>query len=774
MRIRYRSSLPKRRSTTALEKVTPSNGLAGFDNPVRPPYAPPPPPVIDAHAAPVSPLVQGVRSLLRWKWTLVMGAVLGLMGGLAYSLVTLPVYRAATTVEVLGLNESFMGMSSIDPQAGTGNSLPTAINLQTQLKIIESGTLRGLVQERLERETTPLLAAQSGFLGQMRARLGLNPKDPLQSMRAGLAMAHSTLAARIMTGTRIIIISADSNHPELAASFVNAVASEYLAQNLQVRSASSQKTTQWLSGQLEETKAKLEQAERRLQEYVRKSGNLFVADADTLAATKLKDLQSEASAAQAERIAKQTRYEMTLKNPPDAIPDVQSDLEVKGYQLKLVDLQRERAALLATFTPEHYKVARVDAQIAEMERAVRRVKNDIVARMKNEYDAAMRREQALQGAYGGQSAVLGQQNDRAVEYGLMKREVEMLRQSLTSMLQQANQAGVVAAAPTSNVRVLDPARSSGAPVRPAPALHLMQGLFMGLFGVAGLVLLVEQAGRWRRQDKFAAPGDTAGALSVPELAVIPSAPVAGTAVGDGMRRRLGASPGLAGPVELVTWNDKPSMWADSFRMALASIRLMDRSGKRPKSFIVTSSSPAEGKTAISTNLAITMAESGKRVLIVDADLRRARLHDIFSVSNDRGLYTMLENRASITEIEGMIQETQIPGLSVLVAGPADPDHVGRVFHASWLPELLKRCEARFDTVVIDTPPMMMFSEARLLGGLVDGAILVIRASATDRQTALMARQRLADDGILVLGTILNDWDPGEKMHKYKNYYYQKK
>lgn len=769
MRIRYRSSFSRRRPTTALEKVPASTAL---DFPAAVPPLRTPPPVIDAQASPVSPLALAARSLLRWKWLLVTGALLGLLGGFTYTLLTLPVYTAATTVEVLGMNEGFMGMSSIDPQAGTGNSLPTAINLQTQLKIIESATLRGLVQERLERETTPLIASQSGLMGRLRDRFNLNPKDPLQSMRAGLAMANGTLSARIVTGTRILTISANSNHPELAASFVNAVAAEYLAQSLQVRSASSQKTTQWLSGQLEETKAKLEQAERKLQEYVRKSGNLFVADAETLAGTKLSMLQSEASTAQADRIAKQTRYEMTLRSSPDSIPEVQSDAEVKSYQQKIVDLQRERAMLLATYTPEHYKVTRVDAQVAQMEKALQNAKRDIVQRLKNEYEASLKREQALQGAYGGQSAVLGQQNDRAVEYGLMKREVEMLRQSLTSMLQQANQAGVVAAAPTSNVRVIDPARASGYPIRPAPVLHLTQGLMMGLFGAVGLVLLVDQAGRWRKHDKFASPGDSSGALSVPELAVIPSAPSNG-AVGDSVRRRLGAGPALAGPLELATWNDKPSMWADSFRMALASIRLMDRSGKRPKSFIVTSSGPGEGKTAISTNLAIAMAESGKRVLLVDADLRRARLHGIFEVPNERGLYTILENRASITDLEGMIQETQIPGLSVLVAGPADPDHVGRVFHASWLPELLKRCEARFDTVVIDTPPMLMFSEARLLGGLVDGAILVIRASATDRQAAMMARQRLTDDGILVLGTILNDWDPGEKVKKYKNYYYQK-
>jgi capsular exopolysaccharide synthesis family protein len=726
--------------------------------------------VIETQATPVSPLVVAGRALLKWKWILALGSLLGILGGVAYTLVTPPVYAAATTVEVLGLNESFMGMASIDPQAGTGNSLPTTINLQTQLKIIESATLRGLVQERLERETTPLLAGQSGLFGRWRTYFNLNPKDPLQSMRQGLAMAHTTLAARIVTGTRIITISAYSNHPELAASFVNAVASEYVAQNLQVRSASTQKTTQWLSGQLEETKAKLEQAERKLQEYVKKSGNLFVSDSDTLAQTKLRELQSEASAAQADRIAKQSRYEMTLKNAPDAIPEVQSDTEVKGYQQKLVDLQRERAMLLATYTPEHYKVTRVDAQIAEMQRAIVQVKRDIITRIKNEYDAAQRREQALQGAYGGQSSVLSLQNDRAVEYGLLKREVDMLRQSLTSMLQQANQAGVVAAAPTSNVRVIDPARPAGVPVRPLPLLHMFQGFFAGFVGFAGLVLLGEQARRWRKQDKFAGPGDSVGALRLPELAVIPSAPAASGAVGESMRRRLGAAPTITGPVELVTWSDKPSMWADSFRMALASIRLMDRSGKRPRSFIVTSSGPAEGKTAVSTNLAITIAESGKRVLIIDADLRRARLHNIFEVSNERGLYTMLESRSPVA-VENMIQETKVPGLSVLVAGPADPDHVGRVFHASWLPELLKRCEARFDTVVIDTPPMGMFPEARLLGGLVDGAILVLRASATDRQAAAMARQRLADDGILVLGTILNDWDPGEKMHKYKDYYY---
>ncbi|MFN7918900.1 MAG: polysaccharide biosynthesis tyrosine autokinase [Bryobacteraceae bacterium] len=753
-------------------------------------------------------LLTALQAMWRRKLTMSVFILTGLLGGLVYLIAAPPVYRAGATLELQGINESFMNMNVVDPQAGTGNYSATQLNIQTQLRILESDSLRSAVYERLERESTPIVPQVPGLLGNIRTRLGLGENDPLGSLKQALAMAAGTAKARAITGTRILALTCDSTHPEIAAGYVNTLANEYMSQNVQFRSGTTQKTTQWLSGQLEETKIKLEQAETKLQAFVKQSGSMFTGEQDTLANTKLRQLQGELASIQADRIDKQSKYEMAMSANPDSLPDILDDTVLRGYQQKLVEMKREHAQLTTTLNPAYPKVKKLEAQIAEMESALAHERDAVIQRIKNEFEASKRRERLLSGAYGGQLRAVSSQSDKAVEYGMLKREVDMLRQTLNSMLQQSNQASILTAAPTANVRIIDSAKTPREPVQPGVAAGIAYGLGGGFGAGAALCMLLEGLRRRRSSLTFDFPGRSSHVLHLPELGVIPAAGLdprlQPMRLGYGRKKKLLSLTipknvlgrmylrlrGVVRPnerIELTTWHFKPSMIAESFRSVLASIRLMDRRSQLPQVMVATSPGPGEGKTTVLTNLGIAIAETGRRVLLVDADTRRPRLHDLFGVSNESGFSDLLlaPDRLNTVVIEPgaarepvpqamgpMLKSTPIPGLSVLPSGSIEGDILTHLLHSPNAAQVFANLRREFDVVLVDTPPMLNFSEARLLGQLSDGLILVLRAGETQIEHALAARKRLEEDGVPVIGTILNDWTPADgTAGYYKSYYY---
>jgi capsular exopolysaccharide synthesis family protein len=304
-------------------------------------------------------------------------------------------------------------------------------------------------------------------------------------------------------------------------------------------------------------------------------------------------------------------------------------------------------------------------------------------------------------------------------------------------------------------------------------LGLLSGL---LVGAAGVLF------REHTDSNIRSPGDASWYAHVRELGVIPSARIdpglRGFANGSVSRGSLtngeskGRQKGSRGnsSVELATWMRKPSLVAESFRGTLASILLSRENGgsPRPHVLVVTSPNPREGKSTVISNLAISLAEIGYRVLLIDADIRRPRLHKIFNQVNNWGLTDLLSSATPVDEYPpGIARDTDVPGIYLLPAGPraAAPP---ALFHSDRFPALLKRFRADFDIVLIDTGPILHLAEARMMSRYADGVILVFRARQTSREAAVAAAQRLQEDGSLILGSILNDWDPSTA--GYSSYY----
>jgi len=743
-------------------------------SPVNP--AQPPPQAADGGGA----VLEYWQLIKRRKRVVFVTAVLGALTAFVALVVQQPVYLASTTFELEGLNTSFMNLAAVDPLAG--NYSVNKENISTEIRIMLSGSIRGPVYDRLRRETAPMTAPKNGTLAPLRAFIR-GKEDPLLEMRKGLGMAAFSLKAQSVLGTRIITVSSESTIPEIAAAFANTAVAEYMAQSAQQRTINSQKTSQWLETQLEETRVKVEQAESRLQEFARKSGGAFVGEEkETLASTKLRQLQGDLGVLQADRIAKQARYEQIKASPPDSLPDLVNSPVYQALQAKLADLKQDQAKLNLTLTPANPKVQRIQEQIVELTADMQKEKDAILQRYRTDYESVLKHEQLLANAYSGQAGTVAGQSDKAAEYAQLKREVDLYQGVLNAMLAQVNQSAVASALPTTNVRVIDPANPPGLPYKPDAETFELYGVLLGAGAGVLLILAIDKLSTWRSSLIFGMPGYSPRLLKVPELGVIPSigadrGPV--EAVSGRRWSRLlpssAANRSQPAPAVLLTATTDGSIHAESFRLTLTSILLMSHGGRQPKIIVVTSPGPGEGKTTVVSNMAIAIAESGRKVLIIDADLRRPRMHTIFGIEKNEGFgelmtYARANGNRSAGQVPTVCQ-TQIDGVFVLPAGTTGDVNLGQVFHSPEIPALLAKLTKEFDLILIDTPPMIQFSDARLMARFADGLILVVRSGVTARDSALAAREQLAQDNINVLGTILNDWDARTNLRNPYHPYY---
>jgi succinoglycan biosynthesis transport protein ExoP len=706
---------------------------------------------LQAYAPPAEDSGGGVPALWQilaaHRLAILLFAIGGIAAGVGISMVETPIYDARSTLEFQSSkNEAPMGA------ADDGGGFTPESYLQTQVKVLQSNRLNERVAKKLATQGT---YEAPGQFDKLRKLIGL----PV-AQAATTAPRQPSVDARVklIENSRIVEITASSPDPRYAANFADTLASEYIDYNMEALWASSQKTSDWLTRQLQDLRTKLEQSENQLQAYSRQSGLVITGPDQNIDDDGLKNVQRELATAQADRISKQSAYEVASTMQADSLPQVLDNGRLSDYQTKIADLRRQYAEQSAIYTPAHPKVQQIQAQITDMESTLSRERTNIVSRIQNDYQAALKRERMLQAAYTAQMQRVTDQSQKSIYYSILKREVDTNRTVYEQLLQKAKQVGIGAALQPTNVRVVDTAEIPTRPSKPDFLRNALTGLASGLALAFGIVVGGEFINRSVR-----APGESAFHLHVPELGVIPSR----TAVADQVLMpnivpKSGMNGGSKPKLELVTWQDRPSLLAEAYRNALTSILAANSKG-RPKVILITSAGHGEGKSSTVSNLGIALAEINQRVLLIDADLRKPRLHDIFNLPNTWGLSDLLREKSSLADcpLEALARKTEVDGLHVLPSGPGTVS-ITNLLYSSRMADLVERVRNDFDITIIDTPPMSYLSDARVLGQLADAAILVIRAARTTRDEARAAKERLVDDGIRVLGTILNGWEPKVK------------
>ena len=711
------------------------------------------------------------QTLRRNKLLLAGSALLGGLLGYAIVLPQVRIYQARTTIEVSGINESFLNIKQSDPIAapGTGGD---ATDIQTQIAILKSDSLRDRVLAKIG---TPAPAAREPvtFL----TRLGLTRRNGTQASGEAVGMAAQSENIRPIPGTRVIEITIDSTRPGVAATFANTLVNEFIEQNIETRWQSSMRTGEWLSRQLDEMRVKIENSEGRLQQYAKSAGLVFTSDKSSLGEQQLRELQQARSTAETERIAKQSRFEMLQPGAAGASVAAAENLTddgLHGYQDKIADLQRMIAELSVIYTPEHAKTKSLQAQLDAVQKSYRAARLALAGKIGDQYREALRKERLLEASYLAQTGQVVSEQEKTTRYNLLKAEAESDRQLYDSLQQQLKQASVASAMKASNIRIVDAAAVPAAPYKPNTPRSVIVGALLGLFGAVGLALLRERSNQTIRE-----VGEVADILGVPELGLIPNARLALSRADQKLlvkNAQLGLPPGghAYAEIDLVTWRSSRSIIADSFRSAVTSMLFASFSSKRCQRFVITSASAGEGKSTVVSNLGVAIAEMGDRVLLIDGDLRNPRLQRIFNLEPQPGLSTLLKEAPAGSEtpkLDQCVRPTVVPNLFVLPAGQPT-SFSSSLLSSARLRETLEKLSTQFDKILIDTPPMLAIPDARILAKHADAVVLVVRAGKTTRDAAVAAYERLLGDGTELVGAIMNDWDPAASAGGYYGYGYK--
>ncbi len=698
-----------------------------------------------------------LRALKHHKFALIFGSVLCAAAAWLYSQSEPKVYEAKTTLELLEPNRSVMNMQNFTHGASI---LSQEVYMETQVNLLRSESLFKRVRRRLE---------QQGVVKPVSASLLSKDGQPVSEDEVS-PVSRSRIGISPVRGTWLIELTYDANDPKLAATILNAITSEYIQQDVEVRVDNAEETRRWLERQIEETKAKLETSEANLQKYAKSSGLLYTSPKGQVAEQseeKLQFLANDLSQSQAKVADLQARYEIAKSKTPGTRVDPADSAAIRDLTQRLLDLKRQRASLNSVFTPEYFKVQQLDAEIKEVQASLDKQYAEWVRQLDDAYNVELRHEKLLQEAYNQQAALVGDQASKGIHYNVLKREVETNRNLYDALLAGMKEAGVNAGARVHNARVVDPAEPPLWPDRPTPVRNTAMGLIAGFMLAAAFALIRESSDR-----RVKSPGVVPSYLNVPELGVIPSAkphllPTAYSDSGGRPRNRhisLGLRPSRRRSVPAF------SPVAEAFHSVVTSILSASRSAEPPEVVVVTSGAAHEGKSTVIGNMAMIAAQIGRRVLLIDGDLRNPRQHHIYGVSNKPGLSDLLSSAESPAEtpVLELVRETSVRGLYLLPSGTKS-EHVATLLHSPRLAELIGLFRDEFDLILIDTPPVLPFADARVFGRVADAVVLVVRAGHTTRQLAQAARARFVEDGLPVFGTILNDWDG-----KASPYYYSEK
>jgi polysaccharide biosynthesis transport protein len=657
------------------------------------------------------------------KWIIAAFAVMVVLTVMTASLLMKPRYDAVG--RVLFFREDEGGVLGFK---GPGSSLPedaderAAIN--TQIGILESDGLASQVIHDLHLENGKFAGSK------------VEPGNEDSLIRA----FHKNLSISNVRGTRLIEIRFRATDPRLAADVVNYVTKAYVDRNYSSQLYASNQMSQFLSNQLTDLKAKVEESQQELVDYQNRNGIFGLDDKQNIVTAKLDDLNKELTAAEADRMQKEATHRLTRSSQPELIAKSEPDNLVTKLRAQEADLQMQLAQASVQLGPTHPKIRELSNQLAQTRRSIRSEVKRTGERITNEYRMALERERMLRNALEAQKQAADKLNANAIQYNILKRDVETNRKLYEDLLQKQKELGISATLKLSGLRVIDPAKP---PQRPSePNVPRNFGLSLG-FGLVGGVLLAFGLAKMHEPISTLEQAQTLSPL--PALGVVPL--LEGNANGSLVEGNL---PRTASKPELVSFLQPLSPAAESYRALLTSI-LLSRPTP-PTVIMMTSALPSEGKTTVSMNTAIALARLGRRVLLVDADLRRPSIHRAMQLTSTIGLTALL--RASAPFEDAVIRCTELPNLFILTAGTVSLPEDTELLVARFK-NLLEGWRGQFDHIIVDTPPVLPLTDAVRMSVEADSVILVVRSGHIVKDAFLRAQDLLLKVNARLTGFVLN-------------------
>ncbi len=595
-------------------------------------------------------------------------------------------------------------------------------------------------------------------------RLDKNPKFAGRVEQSGnedrlVPSFHKNLTISKVKGTRLIEIQFRSTDAKLAADVVNELAKAYVDQFYRSQFQASTQISEFLANQLKELQSKVEESQQKLINYQKENGIFGLDDKQNIVTAKLDDLNRELTAAEADRVQKEVNYRLARLGQPELIARLGSESLITKLRAQQADLENQMAQASVQLGPAHPKISELSKQIAQTRQSVDAEVRRIGEQITYEYKSSVERERMLRNALEAQKQAADKLSANAIQGNILKHEFETNRKLYEDLLQKQKEVSISASLKPSNIWIVDPARP---PRRPAEPNILRNFALSLLFGILGGVLMAFGLGKMN--EKISTLEQAVVASPLPSLGVVPLL---------GARKKNGASPqindadGSVKP-ELVSALRPMSMTAESYKAIVTSILLSHRT--HPAVILVTSALPGEGKTTVSTNLAIVLARLRRRVLLVDTDLRRPSIHRAMRLSAKAGLGALLRKSAPFDEL--VVGCADVPNLYVLPAGPINLQEDTELL-VSGFKDLVERWREQFDHIIIDTPPVLAMTDAVRMSVEADSVILVIRSGQIGKDEFLRAQDVLLKVNARLTGFVLNGAELDSSDFRYFYGYYGK-
>jgi capsular exopolysaccharide synthesis family protein len=570
--------------------------------------------------------------------------------------------------------------------------------------------------------------------------------------------------------TRLIDVSFRHPDPQVAAKVVNAVADTFALSNLEKKTEANTTTGDYLQARIAELQSQIRTDGERLSNYAKSHQILSLDASQNTVVERLAGLNRQLLEAENDRKLAEAAYRAARDPQAAGAMAETSGTQINELEQKLSSLRQQRAQLLIENTESWPEVKNIDSQIAALEKELaqtrQRSSTTLVTNLKTKYDESVARENSLRAAFNQQQAETVTQNEASINYRLIQQELDTNKALLDGLMQRSKENDVVQAGTPNNIYVVDYAVPPEAAVGPRRLRGIALAMVLSLtFGI-GLAFFLEYL-----DDTIASIEDVERTLHLPTLTAIPM-------VGGWGRRRLlpgfralkGGGNGNGGPPELLVNADARSGLAEAYRHLRTSI-LLSTPGQPPQVLLVTSSLPAEGKTTTAINTAASLAQTSADVLIVDADMRRPRIHSVFGLQHYEGLSTLLAKDFDEEMVVSMIKRDEATGLHVLPSGTIPPNPA-ELIGSPQMQKLLSLLKMRFRHIIIDSPPIATFTDGVLISCMTDGVLLVVHGGKSSSTVVRRTRQQLRNVGAKVLGVVMNKIDLRHDDYYYYYNYYQ--
>jgi len=751
-----------------IRDLQPVAGVADFG---RPPSLRAYPELLSQESA----LGEYFRVLVKRKWT-VLACLLTIFSVVAIaSLKMTPIYEASGSIAINKPDSGLVNFSN-SPTFNVDAFDPT--ELETEVKILQSDLLALQVVKELGLDRRPEFGGKQPTLP---SALDLAP-DPLQA-DAGRTSAlisgfRANLKVTLAPNTHIVEVHFRSPDKDLAANVVNTLMSTYTENNFKSRFDSTMQASDWLSKQLVDLQIKVETSQEKLVRYQKEHEILGIDEKQNITTAKLDELNKALTTAESERMDKESVYRLVQSGDTDTLVSAATAVDASGtgnqsasgllesLRSKEADVKIQAAELSTQFGPSYPKVAQLNGQLKEIDAQILLETKKVAGKIRGQYMAAVQRENMLHDALEKQKQEANKLNESAIQYSILKRDLESYRSLYEGLMEKMKQAGVSAGLKSNNFRIVDVARVPTYPIEPNIPRNLTFAFMLGLTSGVGLAFLLEGLDNTVRT--------TEQAQMISGFAPLGMIPMGSRNAREGASSNRLVIASSKEAVELITQVRPQSQMAESYR-ALRTSLLLSNLGSHPKVIMITSALPQEGKTTTSINCAVVLAQKGVRVLLIDADLRRPSIHKTLGMGPRSGLSNVLTGSATLQQ--AITRSPILPNLSVLPAG-TPPPNPAELLASTNMRDVLEELRGQYDHIVVDTPPTLSVTDAVVLSPRADAIVLVIRCGQTTKQALRRSRDILMQVNAKVSGVLLNAVDLSspdyyyyyEYQGKYSGYY----